>query len=255
MLSCWKPQYSVLKCVAPLYEKQKALFPPLVVWIALICSGISTRCHGIKGSPARQKRLPFWPSIEFWSSCSFLSSEQIKHSQTCWMEWEKQFDFSERSYKQNWDGHLPLSLSGWHLPLFAELFFFSVGVVGMNLHTSRLALSPSPVPLLLLLFSKKKVFIFPFSFWSLYFRKGKSYSLWSFYFFSKILTPFVCIIQWVFGLLYLQLNLSWENRFTFLEKPGGVYQSECSHMPACIDNSLYSWQRQSASTWFIGLNL
>ena len=116
-------------------------------------------------------------------------------------------------------------------------------------------LSPSPVPLLLLLFSKKKVFIFPFSFWSLYFRKGKSYSLWSFYFFSKILTPFVCIIQWVFGLLYLQLNLSWENRFTFLEKPGGVYQSECSHMPACIDNSLYSWQRQSASTWFIGLNL
>lgn len=124
MLSCWEPQYSVLKCVAPLYEKQKALFPPLVVWIALICSGISTRCHGIKGSPARQKRLPFWPSIEFWSSCSFLSSEQIKHSQTCWMEWEKQFDFSERSYKQNWDGHLPLSLSGWHLPLFAELFFF-----------------------------------------------------------------------------------------------------------------------------------
>lgn len=144
MLSCWEPQYSVLKCVAPLYEKQKALFPPLVVWIALICSGISTRCHGIKGSPARQKRLPFWPSVEFWSSCSFLSSEQIKHSQTCWMEWEKQFDFSERSYKQNWDGHLPLSLSGWHLPLFAELFFFFCGSGGNEPSHQQTCSFPQP---------------------------------------------------------------------------------------------------------------
>lgn len=126
--------------------------------------------------PDQSKRLPFWPSIESWSSCSFLSSEQIKHSQTCWMEWEKQLDFSERSYKQNWDGHLPLSQSGWHLPLFAELFFFfSVGV-GEWIFTPAGLLFPPPLHLLLLLLLRqKKVFIFPFSFWSLYFRDGKSY--------------------------------------------------------------------------------
>lgn len=191
----------------------------------------------------------------YWilSSCSFLSSEQIKHSQTCWIEWEKQLDFSERSYKQNRDGHLPLSLSGWHLPLFVELFF----LWGWGEWTFAAAglLFPLPLHFCWCFWSQKKAFIFPFSFWSLYFREGRSYTLWGFYFFSKILTLFVCIIQWVFGLLYLQLNLSWENKFTFVLKPSSVYQSECSHMPACIDNSLYSWQRQSASTWFTAFKL
>lgn len=38
----------------------------------------------------RAERLPLWPSIEFQSSCPFLSSVKSKYSQTDWTKWDKQ---------------------------------------------------------------------------------------------------------------------------------------------------------------------
>lgn len=53
-------------------ENRKSPPPPLLPGIALICSGNGHQMSEYERKLDRAKRLPFWPSIEFQSSCPFF---------------------------------------------------------------------------------------------------------------------------------------------------------------------------------------
>lgn len=71
----------------------------------------------------RPSRSPFWPCVEFHSSCPFSSSVKIKYSKPDWAKWGKQVPTCG-SHHSGQEMAARCCPGRWHLPPLSKLSFF-----------------------------------------------------------------------------------------------------------------------------------
>lgn len=197
------------------------------------CPGNGYQMSEYKRKLDPAKRLPFWPSIEFFF---FIFSppptlDQIKHSQTRWMEWKK----TAWLWWKKSQTELRWPLATFPVRVTSASVCWDAFCVGGERINKKINLSRAVFPLPLWLFlSSQKDFYFVLS---PSFRGDESCILGIFFpplCYGLSLSKTSLLIHRTPSLLYLLLHLFWQNRFTSVKILSSVNQSEYSQMSARI---------------------